>query len=124
MGEKDISSWEKIAVARKLLIDEFSDHILELKLNERRPLLTIKFTKGFTVYIRYNDYGEYSYQIQFSQQPQDFIRYDNFDDRWNVSSRPHHLHPRNTIKATKSPMVGSPEKDIPFLIKAINSLLK
>ncbi len=124
MGEKDISGWKKISIARKLLNEELSNYILEQKLNERKPLLTVKFLKGFTVHIRYNDYDEYSYQIQFSQQPQDFIRYDNFDDRWNVTSKPHHLHRRNTKEATESPMVGIPEKNIPILIEPIKNLLK
>jgi len=55
----------------------------------------------------------------FSQRPNDRIRYDNFDDRWAVNTRPHHLHPRNRGDAADSPMIGSPDHDIPILVRII-----
>ncbi len=87
-------------------------------------MLTIRFKLGFTLYIQYNDFKEYSYHIQFTQKPNDFIRFDNYDDRWDIISKHHHLHPRGKTKAVKSPMIGKPEKDIPILIDVINKLLE
>lgn len=114
MEGKNISGWRRITLARKLLTDEFLLVILDNNLDEKRPLLTIKFKKGFTLNIRYNDYDEYSYQVQFSQKQNDFIRYDNFDGRWDVTTKPHHFHQRLKKEVIESPMKGKPEKDIPI----------
>jgi len=86
-------------------------------------MLTIHFKRGFILFIQYNDFNEYSYQIHFSQKPNDFIRFDNYDDRWNVKTKPHHLHPRWKKDALESPMIGNPKKDIPLLIKQIKEIL-
>lgn len=81
--------------------------------------MTFSLLDGSKLYIRYNDFGEYSYQLDFSQKKDDRIRYDNFDDKWPVSSQPHHFHPRNGLEALESPMTGDPEHDMPLLIKVI-----
>ena len=73
----------------------------------------ITFLSGHKIYIRYNDYDEYSYQFNFSQEPYDRFR---FDTRWNVSSKPHHFHPRGQKNASESPMTGDPNHDMPLLI--------
>lgn len=75
------------------------------------------FTKGYNLYIRYNDFGEYSYQLQFSSKKHDRIRYDNFDDKWLVTTKPNHFHRRGEVKGVLSPMKGFPEHNIPILIK-------
>lgn len=85
-------------------------------LDETRPLLVMTFITGTQLYIRYNDYNEYSYQIQFTQEAEDRIRFDNFDNRWNIISRPHHLHRRREKVAVESPTNGDPTHDIPILI--------
>ncbi len=77
------------------------------------------FFKGIGIYIRYNDFEEYSYQIVFSQEFLDRIRYDNYDEMWNVNSKPHHLHPRGKKAAFESPMNGEPKHDIPILLKEL-----
>ena len=123
MGEKVVSAWSKIEIARMIIIQALLEEIIDIILDEDRPLLTITFKKGFVLHIRYNDYYEYSYQILFSQKKNDFLRYDNFDDRWNVPSRPHHLHLPSEQEAIISPMMGKPEKDIPILIKKIKDFL-
>ena len=115
---------EKLLIARNLLANSFSSEILEIIHDKIRPRLTIKFLKGFVLYIRYNNFNEYTYQIVFSQRRLDRIRYDNFDDKWNVQSRPHHLHPRFTKSAKESPMSGNPSKDLPILIQVLKNLLK
>ena len=75
---------------------------------------------GFRLYIRYNDYGEYSYQLIFSQKPNDRLRFDNYDNVWKVSTHPHHFHQRGEKNAIESPMTGDPNHDIPILIKYKN----
>ncbi|MHA1917045.1 MAG: toxin-antitoxin system TumE family protein [Candidatus Ranarchaeia archaeon] len=52
--------------------------------------------------MRYNDFDEYSYQIMFSHKSLDRARFDNYDDKWKVSTRPHHFHPRNKKNAISS----------------------
>lgn len=60
----------------------------------------------------------------FSRKPLDRFRYDNFDDKWSVSTSPHHFHPRSKKTATESLMNGEPELDmknlIEFILKNIN----
>jgi len=73
---------------------------------------------GVVIYIRYNEYGEYGYQIKYSPRKNDFLRFDNFDDRWDVSTKPHHFHQGN-VKVISSPMSGDPNHDIPILVKFI-----
>ena len=50
-----------------------------------------------------------------------FIRYNNYDDRWEVTTRPHHFHPRKKKIGIQSPMIGNPEKDIQTLCELILS---
>lgn len=123
MGETKINARIKLLRARELLINQFLSEIYEIILDDDRPILTIKFRKGFILYIRYNDFDEYSYQILFSQKKFDRIRFDNYDDKWNVSSKPHHFHPRNKQTALESRMIGKPGKDIPVLIQILKKLL-
>jgi len=123
LGETKINARIKLLRARELLINQFLSEIYEIILDDDRPILTIKFRKGFILYIRYNDFDEYSYQILFSQKKFDRIRYDNYDDKWNVSSKPHHFHPRNKQTALESRMIGKPGKDIPVLIQILKKLL-
>ncbi len=123
MRETKINARIKLLRARELLINQFLSEIYEIILDDDRPILTIKFRKGFILYIRYNDFDEYSYQILFSQKKFDRIRYDNYDDKWNVSSKPHHFHPRNKQTALESRMIGKPGKDIPVLIQILKKLL-
>ncbi|MGC9781229.1 MAG: hypothetical protein HZR80_18450 [Candidatus Heimdallarchaeota archaeon] len=123
MGENRILAREKLLYAREFLVNKFLSEIYEIILDDDRPILTIKFRKGFILHIRYNDFGEYSYQILFSQKKFDRVRYDNYDDKWDVASKPDHLHPRNEQDAITSPMLGKSEKDIPLLIETIEKYL-
>ena len=107
----------KLAIARKILLNELLSKIKNEYIDDERPFLKITFFKGTILYIRYNDYDEYSYQLIFSQEPLDRIRYDNYDDMWKVKSSPHHFHLTGEKTAIKSPMNGDPEHDIPILLK-------
>ncbi len=73
------------------------------------------------VYIRYNNYQQYSYVIQFSLKQFDRIQFDNFDNKWAVSSQPHHCHPRFKHDAIESKFMGNPKEDLPILCKLIKN---
>ncbi|MHA1521060.1 MAG: hypothetical protein ACTSRK_12830 [Promethearchaeota archaeon] len=105
---------EKLNAARDVLLYNFFDKIIEVFLSEEQFTLKLIFLQGERLYIRYNDYCEYSYQFFYSSQLDDFICYDNFDDRWPVSSRPHHLHTKNK-DVIESMMNGEPTHDMPQL---------
>ena len=109
---------QKLSVARSVLLSFFSEKILEIFLSEEHFTLKIVFTHNERLYIRYNDYNEYSYQYYFSSQLDDFIRFDNFDDRWPISTRPHHLHTKSK-GVIESLMNGDPDHDIPLLSQKI-----
>ena len=105
--------------ARLISVELLAHDLLDDELSETLSQLKLTLTSGVICYIRYNEYGEYGYQILHSQLKNDFSRFDNFDDRWEVSTKPHHLHPRKQKEAVKSPMIGNPSKDIPILIHYI-----
>ncbi len=99
------------------------DEILDFHLSEDRPMLTIIFKMGYTLFVQYNDYNEYSYHFQLAQKSNELIRYDNFDDRWNVSTKPHHFHPGDKQTATESSMKGLPEIDMLILVQKLMTYL-
>ncbi|HMF31394.1 MAG TPA: hypothetical protein VKK79_08275 [Candidatus Lokiarchaeia archaeon] len=114
-----IDGHTKLNIARKLLLKEFSTIIQNMIMEPKHPVLTIIFKDGFHLAVRYNDFGEYSYQLTFSQGPFDRILFDNYDNRWEVTTRPHHYHPRGQKSAQESIMKGNPRHDIPLLIPFI-----
>ncbi|TFG23445.1 MAG: hypothetical protein EU529_07460 [Promethearchaeota archaeon] len=114
-----ISHLSFLREARALLVDLLGVDIREDELDETLSQLKITFKSGLILYIKYNEFGEYGYQIIHSPQKNDFSRFDNFDDRWNVSTSPHHFHKRGKRKAVASSMIGNPNHDIPILIKYI-----
>jgi len=59
---------EKLTIARKFLLNELLSEIKEEYIDSERPFLKITFFQGLVLYIRYNDYGEYSYQLTFSSE--------------------------------------------------------
>jgi len=112
-----LTGFDKLIVARKILLENLLPKIKNEYVDDERPFLEISFFKGLFLYIRYNDYEENSYQLIYSQKPLDRIRYDNYDDMWNVKSKPHHFHPKGEKIAVESPMKGDPKHDIPILLK-------
>ncbi|TFF88958.1 MAG: hypothetical protein EU550_00185 [Promethearchaeota archaeon] len=104
--------------ARILIVELLKDEIRSDELSENLSQLKVMLKSGIIVYIRYNEYGEYGYQIKYSPEKNDFSRFDNFDDRWDVPTHPHHFHKGNA-EVIDSPMVGNPHHDIPILVKFI-----
>ncbi|MCJ7651843.1 MAG: hypothetical protein MUP85_24850 [Candidatus Lokiarchaeota archaeon] len=47
------------------------------------------------------------------------MRFDNYDDRWDVKTRPHHFHVRGLQYSLESPMLGDPSHHIPILLRMI-----
>jgi len=112
-----ISHTSFLRKARELLIDLLGNDIIKDELDDTYSQLKLIFNSGIVLYIRYNEYGEYGYQIIFSPLKDDFSRFDNFDDRWDVPSKPHHFHKKGDKEAIASPMLGNPTHDIPILVK-------
>ncbi|TFF90152.1 MAG: hypothetical protein EU548_04465 [Promethearchaeota archaeon] len=110
--------------ARKLFLDLLGDHIINDDLVEDISQLKITFKTGQIVYIRYNEFNEYGYQILFSTKKNDSARFDNFDDKWEVSTRPHHFHERGSDNVVKSSMNGDPTFDIPLLVEYLKEEIK
>ncbi|MHA1489932.1 MAG: hypothetical protein ACTSRI_09770 [Promethearchaeota archaeon] len=73
------------------------------------------------LYVRYNDHNEYSYVIIYSKLELDRVRFDNYDDQWNVSTRPHHYHPHHSKNGFLSPMNGYHKHDIPVFCNLVKS---
>ena len=113
---------EYLRIARTLLINLLERDIIKDELNESLSQLKIMLKSSTTIYIRYNEYGEYGYQIIHSHKKNDFSRFDNFDDRWEVETRPHHLHIRGKNEVVESGMNGNPKEDIPLLVEYIKKL--
>jgi hypothetical protein len=104
----------------KALLESFLQEILlGINLEVQYPRLVVTLRDGIVIYIRYNDHGQYSYSILFSTSELDRCRFDNFDEKWDVTSKPHHFHPRAVKMGITSPMHGDPEKDMPVLCQAI-----
>ena len=110
--------------ARNIIIKKYSSFISEIILDKDRPVLKVVFINEVNLYIRYNDYGEYSYSAIFSPVPDDQMRFDNYDNIWRVKSRPHHFHKRGMQSVVESPMIGEPNHDISILLKNILADLK
>ncbi len=89
--------------ARVIIVDLLSDEIRSDELSENLSQLKVILKSGVIIYIRYNEYGEYGYQIKYSPEKNDFSRFDNSDDRWNVSTKPDHFHKGN-VEVIASPM--------------------
>lgn len=51
------------------------------------------------------------------------VRFDNFDDRWEVATKPHHTHSRYKEKATKSPFRGILSEDTPILYNLVQQIV-
>jgi hypothetical protein len=121
MEKSIMSAIDRLNKARNLLERLIDDLIISLSININFKRLHILLKDGVEIYIVYNDYDEYSYSIIFSKLGLDRYRFDNYDNLWEVSSRPHHLHPRNSKEAISSDMIGDPDSDIPLLCKLLKS---
>ena len=116
---KMINNLQFLQNARILLMELMNERIIEEELNVSHSQLKLFLDSGEIILIRYNQYGEYGYQIIHSRQKRDFSRFDNFDDKWDVKSRPHHYHLRGGKNVKSSPMTGNPKDDMPILVNYI-----
>ena len=99
-----MSAISKLLKAKVILEQLFDKEINSLDLNYDSRKLHVILTDDIQIYIIYNDYGQYGYNILFSNLDLDRCRFDNYDDKWDVNSRPYHFHPRKKIGAESSKM--------------------
>ena len=116
-----MSSSEKLRRAYDIIPKLLQDSIYSIDMILRLATIKITLRDGVKILIRYNNYSEYSYSIILSSIEHDRVRFDNFDDRWNVATRPHRFHPRYDKKGYASSMNGDPENDLPLLISLLKS---
>ena len=57
---------QNLELARNIIIKEYISLIREIILDKHRPVLKMVFHIEIFLYIRYNDYGEYTYCYIFS----------------------------------------------------------
>jgi len=100
---------EKLISAKDILEQHLSNEISSLSIDFMYNQLHLVFLDGVHLYVVYNNHGQYSYSIIFSKLELDRCRFDNYDEHWNVSSRPHHFHPRKKKDAIESIMKGLPD---------------
>jgi len=107
--------------AKSILEGNLLHAIKSLVLKKKAKRLIIEFMDGSTLYVQYNEYGEYSYSLIFSGISRDRCRFDNYDDLWDVPSKPHHFHPRFSDDGLESDITGDPEHDMLLLITLYES---
>ena len=73
--------------ASEILNRELGDSIVSSKKDLEGGRVSILLDNGCRLYVAYNSVGQYAYQIMKSPRESDFVRFDNFDNRWNVSTR-------------------------------------
>ncbi len=112
---------EKLKTAKSLLEKRLGNRIENLTYQPELSRIKIRLRNNNMVFIQYNDFNEYGYSIIFSKIYLDRCRFDNYDDRWLFSTRPHHFHPRYKKEAIPSKMKGIPEEDIPYFCDLIIS---
>jgi len=116
-----MSSIKKLEESKSILEKELSIYIKNLNFEPKLARISLILRDDMNLYIRYNNHDEYSHVIIFSKLELDRVRFDNYDDRWNISTRPHHYHPRYLREGFSSPMNGNHEHDIPIFCNLIKS---
>ncbi|MBN1801711.1 MAG: hypothetical protein JW891_09415 [Candidatus Lokiarchaeota archaeon] len=112
---------KKLIIAKQLIEQCLKSSIERLLFQPDLSRIKIQLRNGIFIFIQYNDFDEYGYSIVFSKIELDRCRFDNYDNRWDVSTRPHHFHPRYRTEAVSSKMIGEPAKDMPYLCDLIIS---
>ena len=107
---------EKIIQASEIFDKQLISLIISKEIDSEENKLKIDLKDSIVVYIQYNNHDQYSYHVIFSNAKLDRCRFDNYDAHWNVESKPHHFHPRNSSTVADSPMNGNPLHDIKELI--------
>jgi hypothetical protein len=116
-----VDAEDKLRIAFHLIEDNLGVQITDITLLIELGRIKVTLTDGNVVYVQYNDFDEYAYVVRFSYIIDDICRFDNFDHNWNVSTIPHHFHPRHKDDGLDSPMTGDPEKDIYLFCHFIKS---
>ncbi|MFX0063158.1 MAG: DUF6516 family protein [Candidatus Hermodarchaeota archaeon] len=115
---------DNIIKARSLLFKSLAPRISSDVINLEGCFFKLVFTNGTILYLTYNNFSEYSYQYIYSYKQFDRERFDNYDKNWNVTTHPHHFHPRGVKEGKESPMTGEVDHDLPllvdFLLKRLN----
>ena len=109
----------KLERAKTLLEKNFAKQISNLNFKPKLATISLSLRDGTQIYIRYNNHNQYSYSIIFSAIDLDRCRFDNYDDKWDVSTRPNHFHPRFNKIGFSSPMNGKPDNDLQLLYELI-----
>jgi hypothetical protein len=112
---------EKIINASRIFEIQLSSQIVTKEIDLEENKLKIQLRDGSVIYIQYNNHDQYSYHIVFSNAELDRCRFDNYDAHWNVKTKPHHFHPRNSNKVDQSPMNGTPMHDLKELISLLRT---
>ncbi|OLS19234.1 MAG: hypothetical protein HeimC3_46650 [Candidatus Heimdallarchaeota archaeon LC_3] len=113
----------RLKECRSIIFDALKDDITEITIDSSVYQLKVVFSIGSILYIRFNEFDEYGYQLIYTKKKGDFIRFDNFDDKWEIKSKPNHYHTRYNGEIIESPMIGVPSKDMQKLIKIIKKSL-
>ena len=116
-----MSSIKKLNRAKSILQECLSILLKTLNFEPKLARIHVILRDNVQLFIRYNNYNEYNYSIIFSKIELDRCWFDNYDDRWDVSTRPHHFHPRKKNIVIASKMKGNPDDDIPYLCELIKS---
>jgi len=116
-----MASIKKLEHSKLIIEKELSIYLKNLFFEPKLARIHIVLRDEIHLFIRYNNHDEYAYSVFFSKVELDRCRFDNYDDRWNISTKPHHFHPRHNKIGVSSPMNGNPENDIPLICKLIKS---
>ena len=116
-----MSAINKINLAQVILEKILKYSITSIEINYENPRILINLKNSSRIYIQYNNHEQYSYSVLFSDEKLDRCRFDNFDAHWDVTTKPHHFHPRLAKTPINSPMKGDPNKDMEILCKLIDS---
>jgi hypothetical protein len=116
-----VPSSELITLSWNLLESHLIGTIQSYELDYEDPRIKVELKTGILIYIQFNNHSQYSYSMIFSHEEHDRCRFDNYDDRWGVKTRPHHFHPRFDKKGYFSPMKGIPKDDMPILADLIKN---
>lgn len=116
-----MSSIKKLKRSKLIIEKELSIYLKNLYFEPKLARIHIILRDETKLFIQYNNHNEYAYSILFSKIELDRVRFDNYDDRWNVSTKPHHFHPRYNKVGFYSLMNGNPEHDISLFCKYVKS---
>ena len=111
----------KISAAIECVEKVLSGKIASISTQINKGKAKFLLQDGCFLYITYNDFNEYGYQLIFSGLTLDRVRFDNFDRHWENSSNPHHFHPRFDEIGLESPMNGNPSHDLELICNLIQS---